>query len=352
MSIQLISVPGLLMKGVQETYKNTLKSPDFLRGFFQEKTTAAITVSHETKRKAEIIAKDRERNAGAQTIRMDKSTLKQFKTPYYALKFPVTELDTYERMFGGSDVVSEDALDDMVMEVQEKIEDMQNIIERSYELQASQALFDRKLTFEELDDLDFLPKAGSKIDASTNGGVWATDTSDPLAAMIKACQFITGVGSSQSGVFNGLGSSKVLEQLMDNEKLKERGNLRRMELIDIKMPEYASRTGAVYHGTVVAGAYRIHLWGYDQQYVEANVRKGFIPEDTFLLFPMDVVLKANYAGVGQKDPRTNMFLPKRGKWHVRLLNDEVHSTTNIEVASSGLMVPHSVDQIATINTAV
>ena len=350
MSIPLLSVPGLIMQGVQASYKNNLKTPDFLRSFFKTSSTAAITVSHETKRRSEIIAKDRERNAGAQTIRTDKSTLKQFKTPYYALKFPITDLDTYDRLFGGSDVVSEDAMDNMVMEITEKVGELHDIIERSYERQASQALFDRALTFDEMDGIDFLKKAGSDIAAGANGGVWSDSTSDILAAITLICQFITGVGSSSSGVFNGFGSATVLNQILDNDIIKERANFRRMDLIDIKVPQYASKTGAVYHGTIVAGSYHVHLWGYDQQFVEDGSRKGYIPASKFLLFPMDVDLRFRFAGVGQKDPKTGMFLPKKGEYHVRMLNDETHSTTNIEVASSGLAVPYSVDQIGTINT--
>jgi hypothetical protein len=350
MAIPLLSAPGLIMQGVQATYKNTLKKPDFLRSFFKTSSTGAITVSHETRRKSEIIAKDRERNSGAQTVRMDKSTLKQFKTPYYALKFPVTELDTYDRIFGSGDVVAEGAMDAMVEEISEKVDEMQQQIERSYELQASQALFDRKLVFEELDDLDFLKKADSEIAASANGGVWATDTSNILTAITKICQFITGVGSSSAGVFNGLATQAVINQILTNQNVIESANLRRMDLIDIKIPQYASRTGAIYYGTLVSGGYQVHLWSYDQQYINSGSRTGFIPENKFLLFPMDADFRFRYAGVGQKDPRTGMFLPKRGEWHVRMLNDEVHSTTNIEIASSGLAVPYSVDQIGTILT--
>lgn len=352
MAIKLLSVPDLLMQGVQAQYKNNLRKPNFLRSFFKSSTTAAITVSHEAKRKSEIIAKDRERNAGSQLFRTDKSTLKQFKTPFYSLEMPITELDMYDRMFGSADTVSEEMLDDMVLEVNERVGDMQQVIERAYEKQAADALFNRYLTFEELDDIDYRKKAESSIAAGAvgNGGVWSDPASNPLTAIIKQCQFITGVGSGEGGIFNGLGSATVMEQLISNEEVKERADIRRMELVDIKVPEYANKTGAVYYGTIVAGAYRIHLWGYDQQFVDAGTRQGYIPESKFLLFPMQIDLRMRYAGVAHKDPRTGLFLPKKGDWHVRMLNDETHQVSSIQVASSGLAVPFEVDQLADIRT--
>jgi len=349
--IRLVNAPSLLVQGIQETVKEKLQTPNFLRSFFVASRTAAIQVSTETIRKSAIVAVDRQRNAGAQVNRADRSTIKQFETPFYNEGFNITDLDSYTRLAGQADFISEAELDALVDESNEKLVDLQTKIERAYEIQCSQALFDRALTFDSMDGITFNPKAESTIAASANGGVWSDVANDIVQSIKAACEFSATVGNASTGVFNLVANGDVIEQIKENEKIQKRSDLKNMSLVDLVMPEYVTTSGAAYHGLLSAGAYKVHLWSYGTKYDLAGSKVGFLPANKACIFPSEPDFKFRYAGVSQYDEKAQMYLPKKGDYHIRMLNDTKAQATSIEIASSGLAIPYLVDQIAVINTA-
>lgn len=352
MAIRLVSAPGILMKGLQDQFIEKLKEPRFIRSFFRPKATAAVTVSVETTRQAAVIAKDRERNSGSQLNRADKSTLKQFATPNFSESFNITDLDSYDRLAGSSDTISESEMDNLIDEATVETMKLQKKIERAYEKQCSDALFYRKLTFDTMEDIDFLPKAGSTINASTNGGVWSVDSNDIIESIIAGCKFSTTVGNATTNRFICLVDGKGIEQIINNQKIQSRSDIKNYELANIQFPSYMTETGAAYHGRLSAGAYQVELWSYDQEYKLDGTSTPYLPEDLAVIFPTNADFAFRYAGVSSLDPSTNWFLPKKGEWHVKQLNDQESQVTNFVVASSGLAIPYAVDQIAVIKREV
>src|SRR5690606_31425269 len=85
---------------------------------------------------------------------------------------------------------------------------------------------------------------------------------------------------------------------LSNVKVKEELEVRRIERINIVMPQFDNVTGMAFHGQFGAGDFIINIWTYNEQYLDPadNVtQKRYIDANNVVLVPEDFVGETSFA---------------------------------------------------------
>ena len=148
-----------------------------------------------------------------------------------------------------------------------------------------------------------------------------------------------------------MGRTAYLEFMATTQVLNYADN-RRISIVQLDRPEMRGE-GAVYHGTLAAGQYRLNLWSYMGRY--KDVETGTITE---YVDPGKVIvigkgrLDLTWGGiptVGSQDPRVLPFLPGRVSSSANGM--DLHQTAWIEKDNTALTVQVSARPL-TIPTAI
>lgn len=324
---------------------------NFLRSFFTKKTTTSKEISIEVMRGTEKIAVDILRGNGGNRNTFSRHSEKIFIPPFYNEYFDATELDRYDLLFGADATnPTVGVITGMIDQALEKLEILKYKIERAYELQCSQVFTNGIVQLRSGDNIDFKRKTASMV-VNTPGEYWKVQTIDPRLQMISAAKFLRTVGKATDGEYNLiLGSNALIDLLanpfIDNDKIKS------LSLVDLKMP-ISNAMGGVYHGTLSAGPYHIHLWSYPEYYDNVEgISTPYIDDNYIFMLPkLSTKFVLSHAGVPAiiRDQRNaefpeyirqmeadyfiNNFIDPAGKKHV------------FEILSAGLSIPVSVDRI-------
>lgn len=323
----------------------------FLRSFFTKQTTSAKEISIEVMRGTEKIAVDVLRGTDGNRNTFSKHAEKIFIPPFYNEYFDATELDRYDLLFGANATnPTVGVIDGMISQALEKLNILKYKIERAYELQAAQVFESGIVQLISGDNIDFKRKAGSMV-VKDAAEYWQVATVDPRADFITGGNFLRQTGKAGDGEFNVILGSNALTVLLanpfiDNDKIKS------ISLVDLKMPQ-VNAMGGIYHGTLSAGPYRIHLWSYNEFYDNSSgVSTAYINTNQFYMVPMNSgKFVMSFAGVPaiirdvrnaefpeyitqmEADYYINNYIDPKGKKHV------------FEILSAGLAIPVSVDRI-------
>ncbi len=281
MNISTTDAQGLYTKMLIDVYKERIHPTSFLRSFFPDKVAPTLEVSIEVRRGFEKIAVDVTRGTDGNRNSWNKSTEKIFIPPYFREYFDSTQLQLYDRLYGATEI--NDAmfaafLNDVVdhqLELQEKIE-------RSYELQCAQVFETGIVTLNQGINIDFKRKASSLVDLGSAGGYWVSNN-DLFAQIQSGCAWLRQYGKVSGHDFNMVLGETAIAHMYANTKFLGRQNLFNMKL-DSVLPPQKNAVGGVYHGTLTAGPYSVHVWSYPEYYDSAagvftpylNAKKGFI----------------------------------------------------------------------------
>lgn len=263
-SIPASQARPLFTQALIDVYRERIRPTSFLRSFFPEVYVPTKYVSIEVERMGENVAVDVQRGSEGNRNTYSKSTQKIFDPLYYKEFFDATELDIYDQVLGASGSNNVPLFAEMVRQVADKLEGLQDKIERAKELQCAQVLFnDGVITLKDGTQIDYKRKAGSNVDAG--GGNYFADNVDPFAQFKAGCEFIRTEGRSGDAVFNAILGETALTNLLANTKFTARQNLFNMALDQVQGP-VRNATGAAFHGIITAGPYKLQLWSYPQFY--------------------------------------------------------------------------------------
>lgn len=343
MNISTTDAQGLYTKMLIDVYKERTKTTSFLRSFFPDKVSPTLEVSIEVQRGFEKVAVDVSRGTDGNRNSWNKSTEKIFIPPYFREYFDSTQLQLYDRLYGATeinDAVFAAFLNDVVdhqMELQDKIE-------RAYEVQCAQVLEDGIVTLNQGINIDFKRKSASKVDLNGAGGYFATN-SNVFAQLQAGCTWLRQNGKTSGFDFNCVLGETAISNLYANTVFLGRQNLFNMKLDNI-LPPQKNSLGGVYHGTLTAGPYSVNIWSYPEYYDNAsgvstayvNAKKGFI-------IPLKPRFKMAFAAVPQLIEPGKM--PQVGQFIFSDYVDRKNKTHEYHVESAGVPVPVAVDQIYT-----
>lgn len=353
MAIPIQDARGIFTKALVARWNELMEiSPkNFLRSFFTKKTTVEKEVSIEVMRGTEKIAVDVLRGTQGNRNTFSKYAEKIFVPPFFNEYFDATELDRYDLLFGqDASSINARTVIGMVDQALEKLNILKYKIERSYELQCSQVFESGIVTLVNGDSIDFKRKAASMV-VKDPGDYWSVATVDPRVQLQAGCTFLRQTGKAGDGEFIAIMGTNVLAAFLNNPFI-DNDKIKTVALVDLKIPQ-VSAMGGVYHGTVSAGPYKIHLWSYPEYYDDANgTSTPYIDNDYYYLLPVNSgKFIMSYAGVPaiirdtrnaefpafirsmESDYYINNYIDPQGKKHV------------FEILSAGLAIPVSVDRI-------
>ena len=235
--------------------------------------------------------------------------------------------------------------------VVEKLGMLQDKIERSYELQASQVLETGIVTLNSGDNIDFKRKATSLV-ALLAAAQWSAGTSNPYDDLENGATEIRTKGKSMGNIFNVILGSDAMNSFLNNTVVKERADIRRISLDAIRLPQKES-VGGVLHGEVAAGAYVFRLWTYPEYYdTEAAANIPYMNTKKVVIMPENPKFVLGFAGVpqllGKKADVGAGISAKRGAYVVGEYLDERNTSHVIEIKSAGIAIPVAVDQLYTV----
>lgn len=328
-----------------------LAPKSFLRSFFTKKTTTSKEISIEVMRGTEKIAVDVLRGAGANRNTFSKFSEKIFVPPFYNEDFDGTELDNYDLLFGqDASNPNTGVIDGLIEGSLEKLEILRHKIERAYELQCGQVLTSGIVQLTSGDNIDYKRKAASMV-VKASGAYWTVDTVDPRIHLREGCDFLRHTGKAGSAEFNAILGADVLTALLanpfiDNDKIKT------LSLVDLKMPQVKAE-GGVYHGTISAGPYKIHLWSYPETYENSSgTATPYIADDYYVLLPTTSArFVLSFASVpaivrDTKNAEFPAFIRQmKADYYINNYIDEKGKKHVFEIMSAGLAVPVSVDRM-------
>ena len=342
---------GVFTQALIAVYKERTAPTAFLRSFFTTKEVSTLQLSIEVQRGTEKIAVDVERGTEGNRNQFSKSSEKIFVPPYYKEYFDATELDFYDRLFTTSGTVDMITFNQWMDTVVEKLGMLQDKIERSYELQASQVLETGIVTLNSGDNIDFKRKATSLV-ALAAAAQWSAGTSNPYDDLEAGATEIRTKGKSMGNIFNVILGSDSLNAFLNNTVVKERADIRRISLDAIRLPQKES-VGGVLHGEVAAGAYVFRLWTYPEYYdTEALANIPYMNTKKVVIMPENPKFVLGFAGVpqllGKKADVGAGISAKRGAYVVGEYLDERNTSHVIEIKSAGIAIPVAVDQLYTV----
>lgn len=338
MNIQTTDAQGLFTKTLVDKYMQKSMPTSFLRSFFPEKMTSGLMVSIEVERDTEKVAVDVTRGTNGNRNEFSRSTEKMIIPPYFKEYFDLTQLQMYDRLYGATEI-SDALFADYINSAVEKTQALQAKIERAQELHCAQVL-QTGIVIAKNYTIDYKRKAASMVDS----GTYLAGASDPFALFTAGGDFLRKVGKCGGGVFNAILGSTAQQDLFNNTAFKARQNLFNMQLDQVTPPQKNS-TGGVYHGTITAGPYRVHLWTYPQYYDLAGVSTPYIDPKKVIMVPENPHFVYAYAAVPQL--LTPGVPPETGKYIVKQYDDLRNKTREMEMESAGVPVPTAVDQIYT-----
>lgn len=358
MALNQSEAMGIFSKQIGPAFNDKLEPKNFLRTMFKPITTSAKFISTEVKRSGEKIAADVQRGSQGNRNKFGKSTERIYYPPFYKEFFEVTELDHYDRVFGNTEYVNGSNLEMLVDEAAEKLAQLQWKIERRYELQCSQAIFDREVALVNGDNITFPKKAASEINPTTTSGAggqyWDNAAALPATDLELACKFIRQSGKGRGGTLNALFSSDVWNALVESTQFTKRFNFNQVSLTEMVMSATNEMLGANTQGRIKVGPYILNCWTYPEYYdTDAGVSTPYIPAKKVAVMPLNPRFEFRYAGVpmlpaGMAQSNSGIYTMAEGEYHIRQYNDDRVATSFFEISSAGLAVPVAIDQIAII----
>ncbi len=341
MVISTTDAQGLYTKKLIDVYVERPKTTSFLRSFFPSATPApTLELSIEVQRGFEKIAVDVVRGTDGNRNQWTKSTEKIFIPPYFREYLDITQLQLYDRLFGATEI-NDAVFAQFINDTADKVAQMREKIERTYELYCAQVLLDGIVQLQAGINIDFKRKAGSLVDS---GVYWATNN-DLFAQIQAGCTWLRQNGKTEGFIFNMIVGETAISHLMANTVFLGRQDLFNMKLDAIAPPQRNS-VGGVYHGTLTAGPYQVAVWSYPEYYDNtAGVQTPYIDPKKYILMPQKPKFKMGFAAVPQ------LLKPgqpvRTGEFVISEYTDEKAKTHEIHVESAGLPIPTAVDQIYT-----
>jgi hypothetical protein len=342
MAVPLVDTRPVYVKKLVEYFRENPLPTRFLRSFFTTKTTMAREISIEVRRGTERVAVDVIRGTHGNYNKMTKSTEKIFLPPYYNEYTVLNDTDLYDQAIASPTPAS------MAKLIAANGEDMlllRDKIERAYELQCAQVLQSGIITLVNGTNIDFGRKAGSIVDLMASN-YWADTGVDAATSIIAGCKWLRENGKVQGGTFNMICGEEAVADLLANEPVQKRADIRRFDLDDVRAPQ-RNAVGGVLHGQISAGSYRVNIWSYPEVYEDSSGNKvNYIDAKNAILLPLTPNFVLSFAAVPQLIRGGQV--PQQGEYLFQDYMDDREGVHEGRIKSAGVAIPVGVDQIYTM----
>ena len=343
-AIPIQDAQGLFTKKLIAVYKEKINVTGFLRSFFVPVESMTKEVSIAVRRGSEQVAVDVHRFSDGNRNTFDKSSEKIFVPPFYHEYLTANDHRLYDQVIVALSQGNTTFFAEMTAELAEDLIELQKKIERATELQCAQVFETGIVQLNAGTNINFQRKSGSLVDLGV-GNYWTTGTNSPYEDLEAGCTFLRTIGKTEGAVFNAILGSAALNALLNNTIVKERNDLKNMNLDAVRAPQRNS-VGAASHGEITCGSYTVRLWSYPEYYDVLGVSTPYINTKKVILLPENPNFKLAYAAVPQLIQ--NGTIPQKGAYLVQEFFDEKATSHEIHIKSAPIAVPVAIDMIYTV----
>lgn len=346
--ITLSQALGKYTSTLQEIYRERIMPTSFLRSKFPSKVSPTKLVSIMVQRGFEKIAVDCYRGTEGNRNKWSMSSEKIFEPLYFRENFDLTQLQLYDALFSLQNVQNAPMIVALLNSIVDNQIEQQAKIERAIEVMCSQILMTGVIEMSSQGTgimIDYKRKAASLIDSGA--GNYFADNVDLFSQVQSDCTFMRQVGKTMAMEFDWVLGETAMRDLLKNTVFTTRNNLFHLSLDGVTPPVFAQTTGAVYHGWISAGSYKVNLVSYPQYYddVLTGVSTAYIDPKKAVLLPRDPKFFTFFGAVPQViQPGAT---PIMGEYITSDWVDQQKRAHLYEVESCPLPVPVAVDQIVT-----
>lgn len=327
-------------------------------GFFPSETTKEKMVGIEVERNMQRIAVDVQRCTDSENNKFSTYVEKLYEPPYFNEAFNFTACQRYDVTFGNNTNPSSSDAINMITQTDKKLMVLRNKILRAKELQRAQVLQTGIVTMVNGDNIDFKRQAASIV-ALGAGLRWNEATGVPLTDLATAGEFLREEGLSADNVLNAVMGRDAFTAFMNNAQVKAQADFRRINRIEIGMPQFDKASGMVFQGQIGTADYIVNLWTYNSFYTNAaGAQTKFLDPKKVVILPSDFEGITAHAGIAAiaRDKRNAEF-PE----FISTIESEMYLDNYIDqqkmahwfrIQSAALAVPVSIDRIFTYQVLV
>lgn len=356
MAISIIDHTAKLTSKVVGTFKEEIPVKSGFSMFFPEETTPSLEVDIEVERDNDFIAADVARFTEGNANKATKSTEKKYIPPFFNEEYFFQRDQVYMNYAGQGILTNAGANKLMVQRATKNLMLNRKKIQRAILKQMSQVLQTGIITLKNGDNIDYKRQAAS-IQVLTGGDLWsASSTATPIDDLRAGVKFLREKGRSGAAKTIVVMSEDAYAAFLATDQVKTTAEYRRIEQLEITMPELNEATGMTFQGRVAAGPLVIDLYTYDDFYTDETTGDPvyYLDRNNIVMLPADFSGKTVFGGLvdtntGSVDG-TSVDMPTlvEAKYLVRSFSDKRTISSGLQLMSAPLVVPFSIDKIYTL----
>lgn len=356
MAISLLDHSSQLTKKVVGAFEEMIPVKAGFSGFFPEETTPSLEVDVEVQRDNDLIAVDVQRFTEGNPGKTSRVSEHKYIPPYYKQEYYFhTDSVFVNTVAQGvltnpniNRLLAQNALKNMT---KERLK-----IERAIRKQQAQVLQTGIITLNNGDNIDFRRKAASIVNVDTAGDYWSVSaTATPLTDIEAGCTFLRNIGNSSANVVNVVMRSSAFNAMIATTQFKEQADLRRVDRINIAMPQFDQASGMALQGQIGVGDYIVNIWTYNEKYTDSNGNtQYYLDSNKVVMLPEDFQGKTVFGGLPTMNElnvggvATMVPGVVEANYLLRSFANERSMQSGLELTSAPLVIPFTIDKIYTM----
>jgi hypothetical protein len=355
MAISIQEHGSLMTTKVVEKFKEIIPVRSGFGSVFPRETTPTYYVDVMVQRGSRKIAPDVQMYTEGVKTKQSKLSIKKFEPPFFKLEYNFRNDDAFinAMVLGAlSNPIANKAIRAAAVD---GVKENKNLIERSIAKQQADVLQTGIVSLISGDNIDYKRKAES-MNVLSGVDLWsAPTTATPIADLTAGVKFLRETGNSGSSKVNCFMSELAFDYFLKTTEVKNYADFRRVERLDIKMPEWNEASGMTFQGRVGAGALVLDIYTYNELYEEFDNESThyYLDQENVILLPDDFQGKTVFAALPALEEGsivgTTTMIPTviETDYLIRPYYNERTIDSGIELTSRPLVVPTTIDKIYT-----
>jgi hypothetical protein len=348
---------NLVTKKIVGAFEESIPVRSGFSGFFPEETTPTLEVDVEVQRDNDLIAVDVVRFTEGNKNKFSRVSEHKYIPPFFKEDYDFQRDQVYMNTIAlgvGLENAQVNAV--ITQNAFKNVQKNRDKVIRAIRKQQADVLQTGIVTMVNGDNIDYRRKASSIVDVDVAGDYWSVAASaKPLTDIRKGMEFLRNVGNSGGSAVNLVMRTAALEAFLNSKEVKEMADIRRIDRVNIGMPQFDGVSGFAFQGMIAAGDFNVNLWTYNEKYTDANgATQYYLAENLVVMIPDDFQGKTVFGGLPTMNTTTiggvSVDVPGivEANYLIRSYSDKRTMSSTIELTSAPLVVPFTIDKIYTM----
>jgi len=354
MAISILEHRAAFTSKVVGEFKEVIPVRAGFTDLFPSETTPSYYVDIMVKRGSKNIAVDVKRFTDGDKTKFSISQEKKFLPPHYKLDYDYTRSDIYLSSAALGVTNSASANKAMAIKALEAVVENKDSIIIAIRKQQADVLQTGVVSIKNGDNIDYKRRSASMVDIGA-GNYWTTTTNRPKDDIQAGLKFLRNTGRSSGGTVNMFMRGEDYLSMMETDQMKEIANFRRIENIEIGMPQFSELSGMTFQGRVAGVDRVVNVYTYDETYDDENGdEQYFLTLGNVVMIPSDFKGKTIFGALPAEVMSTVAGVTEmvpgivEADFLLRGYSDRRTLSSTLELTSSPLVVPFTIDKIYTM----